>query len=347
MDTLSEEREEIEGATDQLADTQAELDTQTGQLGDERERLADTRDQLEDRQQDLQSQVEDVQESLGGGTELPDRAISTSMARLLEMDYVGRFDTSMYDAEEIYTDDGPFEVPSNYWDDRSEHLNDRTRLDRLLSEEESPDQYPLNQRARYWITTSGLLGLSRQREMVIEAAIHSNLEAFTTNGFDAGPADLDDLLGIVNDAVYEAQQNDYHYLVGVASSTGWTDRVIRQVEGGNVARSRYSRHLSLVLVDLRSGDVYYDDSDEVAGKNSGLYEIPVTAERVDECVGVVRENFVNEVGVDNLLLEEVVEEHGFNVREAKQAFDRLEENGEGEQLQVEEYGLALDFSRTG
>jgi len=131
--------------------------------------------------------------------------------------------------------------------------------------------------------------------------------------------------------------------VGVASPTGWTDRVIRQVEGSDVARSRYSRHLSLVLIDLQTGELYVDTTDEIAAKNSDLYEIPVTAERVAECVELIRENYIEEVGTDNVLLSEVVAEHGFDVQEAKEAFDRLEDAGEGEQLQVDEYGLALDF----
>lgn len=183
--------------------------------------------------------------------------------------------------------------------------------------------------------------------MVIETAIQSNLETFVTNGFDTSPADLDDLLGVVNQAVYEAQQKEYHYLLAVVSPTGWNDRVIRQVEGGEVARSRYSRHLSLVLVDLQSGEIYYDDTDKIATKNSHLFEIPVEAERIAEAVEVVHENYLEQVGVDSVLLEEVVEEHDFDVREAKSAFDRIEAAGEGDQLQVDEYGLALDFSRTG
>ncbi|MEF8802328.1 MAG: hypothetical protein V5A56_15085, partial [Halolamina sp.] len=340
-ETTTVVEEELDALREQRKQLHAEIET----LEREREGIEVARDRLTNRQQELESQVDKVQESLGAGeSSLPGNAISTSMARLLEMDYVGRFDTTMYDARKIHTPDGSFDVPPNYWDDRSEHLNDRTRLDQLLAEDGVPERYPLNRRARYAITVSGLLGLSRQREMVIEAAIQSNLEAFARNGFDATPGDLDDLLAVVNDAVYKAQQNDYHYLLAVVSPTGWTDRVIRQVEGGDVARSRYSRHLSLVLVDLQSGELYYDDSDEIAEKNSNLFSIPIIKERVDEAVEVVQDNYVADAGVDNVLLEEVIEEHGFDAREVKAAFNRLESAGEGDQLHVEEYGLALDFS---
>ena len=334
--------EELDALREQREQLRAQIDS----LEREREGIRAARDRLEERQQDLESEVEDVQESLGGETdELPDRAIGTSLARLLEMDYIGRFDTSITDADVVATPEGPFDVPEGYWDDRSEHLNERGRLDRLLPADGAPEEYPLNRRARYFVTNSKLLGLSRSREMVIEAATLSHLEAFAANGFDAAPADLDDLLSVVNGAVYEAQQGDYHYLLGVASPTGWTDRVIRQVEAGELARTRYSRELSLVLVDLSTGELIYDTSDGVADHNRGLYELPVDAERVEACVEAIRAGYVEEAGVDSVLLEEVVGDEGFDVRVAREAFDRLEAAGEGEQLHLEDFGVALEFPR--
>jgi len=345
IDELAGERKGIEEARDELSETQQELDSEVDDLANEREGIEQASDELEDRQRDLESDVEDVRESLGAGeTGLPENAVGTSLARLLEMDYIGRFDTSVYDATEVETPNGPFEVPTGYWDDRSEHLNERGRLDRLLPADGAPEEYPLNRRARYFVTSSKLLGLSRSREMVIEAATLSHLEAFVTNGFDASPADLDDLLSVVNTAVYEAQQNDYHYLLGVASPTGWTDRVIQQVNAGEIARTHYDRHLSLVLVDLSTGELIYDESDKTADRNRELYELPVDVERVDACVNVLRSHYVDEAGIDSVLLEEIVENEDFHVRVVREAFDRLEASGQGEQLQLEDFGLALDFS---
>jgi len=312
----------------------------------EREQITVARDRLEERQEDLSTQVSDVQESLNTGKEktVPDGGVSASMARLLELDYMGRVDTSIHDVETVYTPDGPFTVSEGYWEGRGERRNERTRLTQLLKDDDTPDRYPMNRRVRYEVASSRFLGLSSQREMIIEATVTSNLEAFAANGFDASPADLDDLLEIVNEAVREAEQNDYHYLLAVASPTGWTDRVATQLENDEIARARYSRHLSLVLVDLGTGELIMDSSDEIASNNQHLFEIPVEEERVEQCVQTVRSNYATEAGTDSVLLEEVVEEDGFAVHVAKQAFDRFTQRGEGEQLYLEDFGTALDFT---
>lgn len=339
-----ETTELVEDELDALREERERLRSEVQGLEREREQIETARDRLEERQDDLESQVSEVRESLSGEDGgLPEDVVSASEARLLELDYIGRIDTSMHDAESIYTPDGPRKIPDGYWDGRSEHRNDRGRLDRLLPADGAPEEYPLNRRARYEVTRSNLLGLSRSTEMVVEAAVETNIEAYAQNGFDAASADLDDLLAIVNDAVFEAEHNDYHYLLALASPTGWTDRVRSQIENDDLARTRYSRDLSILLVDLRTGEIVHDSSDEVAERNRHLFEIPIPDERVEECVRTIRANYVDEVGVDNVLLEEVVEDEGFDVQVARRAFERLEEDGEGQQLHVDEYGLALTF----
>ncbi|MFT4921441.1 MAG: putative nucleic acid-binding Zn-ribbon protein [Haloarculaceae archaeon] len=332
----------VEDELEALREERERLQSEVQGLEREREGIETARDRLEERQTDLESQVSEVRESLSGEDGgLPEDVVSASEARLLELDYVGRIDTSMHDVDEVSTPDGPREIPDGYWEGRSEHRHDRTRLDSLLPAEGTPEDYPMNRRARYEVTRSKFFGLSSTPEMVLEGAVETNLEAYAKNGFDARPMDLDDLLAAVNDAVFEAEHNDYHYLLALASPTGWTDRVLAQVENDDLARTRYSRDLSLLLVDLRTGEIVHDPTDKVAKRNRHLFEIPIPDERVEECVRRLRANYVDEVGVDNVLLEEVVEDEGFDVRVARRAFERLEAEGVGEQLHVDEYGLAL------
>jgi len=327
-----------------LQEEREQLRSEIANLEREREQIKVARDRLEDHQEELSTQVSDVQESLESTVdELPDKGVSASMARLLELDYVGRVDTSINDAESIYTPDGQFSIPDGYWDGRGERRNELMRLARLLDDEENTDRYPMNRSVRYEVSSSRFLGLSHQREMIIEGKVTSNLEAHAANGFDATPADLDDLLEIVNRAVHEAEQSDYHYLLAVASPTGWTDQVITQLENDDLARARYSRHLTLLLIDLGTGEMIYDSTDDIAEKNRSLFEIPVDAERVEQCVQVIRSNYIDEAGVDNVLLEEIVENKGFDVHVARQAFDQIAAKGEAEQLYVDNYGTALDF----
>ena len=50
------------------------------------------------------------------------------------MDYLGRFDTTMHEAETLALPEETFEVPENYWDGRSERRNEASRMTQLLDE---------------------------------------------------------------------------------------------------------------------------------------------------------------------------------------------------------------------
>lgn len=335
MDRLRRERERVEAVRDRLEARQEDL----------QEEVESAREEIADRTDDLQEEVESVRKSLhsppGGG-----EFVDATTARLYELDYVGRFDTSMANAETIVTPEEPFEVPDGYWDGRSEHWSERVPSapqDQLLTDEE-PEQLPLGQRARYEITSSRYLGLSREIEMVVEAVVHVNHDAYEQNGFDGTPAGLDDLLALVDRAIAETDADGHHYLLGVASPTGWTDRVLDQLAEEELSRSRFSPRVSVCVVDLSNGSITYDPSDEIASENADLFEFTVDAERVIDCKGVVREEYVDVPGEESVLLSAVAEDHGFPARVVAQAFDELEADGHGEQLYLEDLGTALVFS---
>jgi hypothetical protein len=331
----------------ELTELQSERDDLRGEierLRRERERIESARERLDEQQADIESRVEEVETSLSAEDgELPgEDVVTASVARLLELDYLGRFDISMEEVGEIHTPDGAFEVREGYWEGRSERRSERPRLGKLLDDGD-PTTYPTNQRARYEITRSRYLGLSRDRRMVVEAAVHAHLEAYATNGFDTRPADLDDLLELVDEAVAEAESGEYTYLLAIASPTGWTDRVERQIGSEDSARARYSQHVSVCLVDLQSGDLVYDDTDPVVAENAHLFEPPVDTERVEDCAEHVRDTYADEPGRQSVSLDELAAD-GFDSHVVKRAFDRLESAGVGEQLYVDGVGLALHLT---
>jgi hypothetical protein len=180
--------------------------------------------------------------------------------------------------------------------------------------------------------------------MIIEATVFSDLDAHAANGFDATPADIDDLLGIINDAVREADRKEVSYLLGIASPTGWTDRVTEQVAASELSRSRYSRRVGICLIDLRDGSIVHDESDPIVADNIGLFDRAVAAERVDTCVETLRSEHVDDLGRETIGLDEVVSEHGFDRHVVKQSFERLEDAGDAVQFYVDGDGLALDLS---
>ncbi|RJX44430.1 hypothetical protein DM826_02090 [Halonotius aquaticus] len=336
----------VEAELERLTEQRSELKNEIDRLQVEREEIESARDRLDERQQSLEERVEEVETSVDdtGGLEGKD-VVTASTARLFEMDYMGRFDTGMFEVQSIRMPNDTFEVPHDYWDGRSERRNEASRMTNLLQEhdKELSGTHPTNPTARYTITESKYMGLSESTEMIIEATVASHLEAHAINGFDATPADLDDLLGFVNDAVREASNQETPYLLGIASPTGWTDRVQNLVKEDELARTRFSRHVSVCLVDLRNGELIYDPADPVVAENISLFERAVQTEAVDDCYAYLKSEYVSDLGRETVMLQEITNETDYDRHVVKRSFDRVESNGDGEQFYIDEDGLAIDI----
>jgi len=336
----------VDAELDRLRDQRSELEQEINRLESERGEIKSARERLDQRQQSLTQRAKEV-ESTGeeGGIDGSD-VVTASTARLFEMDYLGRFETNMFEVPSITLPNEVFEIPDGYWEGRSERRSEATRMTNLLQEYDSgpSETHPTNPTARYTITESKYLGLSERAKMIVEATVVSHLEPHAINGFDSEPANLEDLLSFVNSAVDEASDEEIPYLLGIASPTGWTEQVQDLVVDDDIARTRFSRHVSVCLVDLKSGSLMYDSSDPVITENIGLFERAVQAENVEECVSMIRSEYAADLGRETVMLEEIVEETEYESHVIKQAFDRLESNGDGEQFYVDERGLAIDFS---
>ncbi len=332
--------EELSALRDQRDELRGEID----RLQREREGMEAAADSLEERREDLEQRVESIEESVetpgaGEGIEA-ENLVTSTIARLLELDYLGRFDTTMHETERLYTPDGEFEVPDGYWDGRGERRSAETQLAELLAARDDAsraDAYPANRRARYWLTDTRHMGLTRETRLVVEAIVYSHIEAYTENDFDTRPVDLDDLLGLINDTVREAEAAGQPHLVAVASPTGFTDRALSELANS----SQFSRYLSLVLVDLGSGGVYYNETDDLAANNERLFEVSIDTERVEDCTTHIRE-LADDPATTSVLITDLTDE--FDSHIVKRSFDELESAGVGTQLYVEEYGLGFHFN---
>ena len=271
--------------------------------------------------------------------------VTAGTARLFELDYLGRFETTMYETDRIQLPNETFRVPPDYWDGRHGRRDESDRMEDVLADHGGGDldAHPINPSARYEITAPKYFGLSRQTRMVIEATVHSHLDSHAATGYDATPAGVDDLVSVVGDAVREAAAADTPYLLGIASPTGWTDDVVRHVHDDELSRTRYSRQVSVCLIDLRRGELIYDESDPVVAENAGLYERSVNAEAVADCVSKIRTEYMDSLAHGSVLLTDLADETGSDRHVVKQAFARIEDDGDAEQFYLDEQGLALDF----
>jgi hypothetical protein len=308
----------------------------------ERQRIADAEARLGEREADLTAQVEALTDSLPDTDERAgEEVVTTAVARLFELDYLGRFDISVHEATHLTTSEGTVEVSAATWDGAVSRRDEVPRLRDYLGADGDFDAYPANRSVRFELRRSRYLGLGRQRQLVLEASVVSHLEAYARNGFDARPATVNDLLDVVTRVVRTIGSDDAHTVLALASPTGWAGDVPERLLNETFARNRFDRRLHLYLVDLQTGQVWFDESDDLLAGNADLFEVPVDAERLHECEMAIHE-LADEVGRINVSLAELVDD-GYPGHVVKRAFNRLEGAGVGQQFLIEEFGLVLTF----
>jgi len=270
--------------------------------------------------------------------------VTAATARLFELDYLGRFETSMQETDVIHLPDGSVSVPDGYWEGRCSRRTERDRVAALLEPNGSDvAAHPVNPTARYALTDSKYFGLTSETRMVIEATVYSHLSQHASEGIDATPAGVDDLVAIVGEAVDEAADRSAPSLFGIASPTGWTDRVVGHVQNDELSRTHYGPTVSVCLIDLQRGDLIYDSTDAVVAENAELFERAVQADAVADCVATLRSQYLEGLGRETLLLTAATEETGYDRHVVRQAFSRLEADGEGEVFSIDDDGVAFEF----
>ena len=340
----------VEAERGRVTRSRRELDRAIERLEGERERLASADERLADHHDRLEEQV--AARLAGGDPVAPTvpagidgaAVVTAATARLFELDYLGRFDTTMHETTALALPDRTVELPTGYWEGRSERRTQASELSGLLGESDaSHESYPHNPTARYELTERRYLGLRSETELIVEAAVHSDLRAHATAGYDSSPAGIDALLGLLNPAIEEADRRETAYLLGVASPTGWSDRVHDRIEREGMVRTHASRRLHLVLVDLRDGTLLYDGTDDVVRQNLALFERAVDADRVAGCVERLRADYVSDLTRETVGLDEVHERYDLDQHIIRQAFAELADAGEAEQFYVPDDGLAIEM----
>jgi hypothetical protein len=340
-----QDADESEDVATLIEDELSNLREQQAAIESEVSRLRATREQRSESQKRVEERVEELEASLGGDEPAAEseEAVTAAVARLYELDYVSRFDRSVRDARTITLPDGSRYEPSpDLWDETGVRTSDRRQVEEALAGTgETADSYPVALRSRYAVTDSRLFGAFNSTELVVEVVSKPHLTAYATNGFDARPAGVPDLLDVVNQAISAVESQDVTHLIGVASPTGWSDRVRSLIEADDFARSRFDVDLSLCLVDARTGELTYDESDPLVRENVELFEYEVDPERFREGDQVVRNQYVDDPSKTQATITEVVEDHDIEPRVVRAVFERLAEEGVAEIDTLPDVGLYI------
>lgn len=315
-----------------------------------REELAKKEEELKSERAGLEYERREVEERLGTikaileGGEVK-RFVTSDVAKIHEMNYTGRFDVKMNELPRMIYD--PMEKKERRISAWSYHhkFDDADKILNMLkmNYDEVTGKLPLNLRSRYVVTEKKykLFG-KEETKVIVDAAVLGHLLDYGENGFDTRSVTLSELLSVLTKHIDSAELGNYFHVLGVASVTGFDEKVFEHVNSGEFHKNFVSRYVSLCLVDLETGEVFYNESDERIKAYIDLFK-PVFDE---EKVRAIKEYVVGRLELkDFAVLDRVVEEATDGGEEgkrlAKKVFYDLEKEGMGEVKYDKEFGLVI------
>jgi hypothetical protein len=308
------------------------------------EELKSERVELEYEKRGVEERLEKLKNVLEGGE--VKRFVTRDVAKIQELNYVGRFDVKMIGVPRKIYDP----IERKEWKIRSMSYHHKFNdVDNILTSlkmnyEEAMRKLPLNLRSRYIVAEKKykLFG-EEETKVIIEAAVLGHLLDYAENGFDTRSVTLSELLSVLTRYIDSAELGNYFHVLGIASVTGFDKRVFEHVNSGDFHNNFISRYVSLCLVDLETGEVFYNESDERIKGYIDLFK-PVFDE---EKVRAIKEYVVGRLELkDFAVLDRVAEEATDGGEEgrrlAKKVFYDLETEGIGEVRYDKEFGLVVE-----
>jgi hypothetical protein len=306
------------------------------------EELKTERDGLEYGKREVEERLGKIKDILEGGE--VKRFVTRDVAKIHEMNYIGRFDMKMNELPKmIYDPMGEKERKIRSWsyhhkfDDADKILNTLK-----VDYEEVTGKLPLNLRSRYVVAEKRFKLFGKEEtKMIIEASLLNHLMDHAENGFDTKSVTLSELLSVLTKYIDRAELGNYFHVLGIASVTGFDEKVLEHVNSGDFHKNFVSRYVSLCLVDLETGEVFYNESDERIKTYIDLFK-PLFDE---EKMRAIKEYVVGRLELkDFAVLDRVVEEAADGKegrRLAKKVFYDLEKDGIGEVRYEKEFGLVI------
>ncbi len=182
----------------------------------------------------------------------------------------------------------------------------------------------------------------KMKKVVIEAVSFNHLEGLAKYEFDVRRMSLAEFLSLITRFIDRAELGEYLHVIGIASPTGFDERVVNEVRSTEFARSYVSRYVSVCLVDSVTGEVYFNPADERIAKFVDFFK----PEFGHEMVAKVKKYILEEFKIkDYVVLDDVVKETGEERGIVLKAFYDLEAEGKGRVRYIKDVGLVLEVKR--
>lgn len=298
--------------------------------------------QVELKKNEISEKLNQITEAIAGK---PFRFIAREDAKLYELNYIARFDTKMHNFPLRLNN--PLDKKSYNITSWESHYHFDSREEVLSSENlnyaETEAKNPLNIRSVFLVEEKRFKQFGEKiKKMAIEAVSYNHIRDYVNYGFDTNRATLSEFLILLSKSINSAEKGNYFHVIGIASPTGWDERVIKEINSGDFSHNYVSMHISVCLIDSVTGEVYYNRLDHRIAGFIDFFKPEFNTEKVERLKKQILELFMmKDYVVFDDLLKETMEERTIAIK----AFYDLEKEGKGKTRYVKHVGLVLEVTR--
>jgi hypothetical protein len=225
--------------------------------------VEDKKDGLKYEKEELDEKLKSIKSAIEGGE--AKRCVTRDVAKIHEMNYIGRFDVKMNELPKtLYHPIEGKEYKITAWN----HHHKFDEKDKIFREfemgyAEIEEEIPLNLRSRYVVSEKKyrLFG-KEQTKIVIEAVVLNHWKDYAEIGLDTKSFTLSELMSVLTRYIERAELGQYFHVLGIASVTGWDERVLDYIQSDEFHKNFVNRFVSLCLVDLETGKLFYNHLDK-------------------------------------------------------------------------------------
>ena len=308
-----------------------QIDALKNDLANEARALQEEKGSFQLKRQEIDDRLKQISEALEGKSI---RFIAKEDAKLCELNFMGRFNTKMQNF--------PLKIQSPI-EGKAYEIRSWNESSHFKFTEGSASDCPENIRSRYIVAERkyGFFG-DRVKKVIIEAVSLNHLKEFGDYGFDTRRANLSELLQLLARFIDSAEVGKYMHVIGVASPTGWDERVMKEIKSTDFAHNYVSRYVSICLIDATTGELVYNPADERITKFVDFFRPQFDRERVER----IKNNILRKLSeIDYVVFGEILKETKEERLLVLKAFHDLETDKIYRLRYIKDVGLVLERVR--
>ncbi|MEJ2773864.1 hypothetical protein [Stygiolobus sp. CP859M] len=250
-------------------------------------------------------------------------AISNTEARIMEVNFIGRFEMKMNTVPRKFFD--PIRKGEINVDKTSDYIIERS--DEINSLNVNPKElhlYPHNTEVTYIIRKRRLL--KEDLIVIIKAKFLSHIENYVKKLADDKTISLADILEYLDKSIDAARQGKVLHVIGIASPTGFDKKVKEYISSDDFKKNFTDYYLSVCLIDLLSGELIYNKLDNRINSYIDIFEQELETEKIFKAKDITKRELMKS---GHVTLSSVVQEYNLPELIAKKAFYELQKENIG------------------